>query len=226
MTSPRGQEQNGAPPRSSTPATSSETIAADLRRFTRSPHPYHLKSSTSARHHGSHTPPSEHGDRLRPPSYFSKSSRTPSDSGTEADDESTGLLRGLPAPPLRPRKGLRTGANAGVADTDPDPWLPWPPLLVRPIARKSSRWSSDTEAEGQTAEARQRLSWNRRVEVLRRLLETALLLSVGGVGLLQSDARLQAWGWRKGRIYLEGWQWGIANCFFSPPPQNSQPMGL
>ncbi|KAJ5811880.1 hypothetical protein N7474_008181 [Penicillium riverlandense] len=202
MTSPRGQEETGAPPRSSTPATSSEGIAIDdLRCFTRSPHPYHLKSSASARRHGSHTPPSEQGDLLRPPSYYSsKSSRTPSDSGTEADDESTGLLRGLPAPPLRPRKGLRVGTN-GTVVADTDPWMPslhpWPPLLVRTIPRKSSRWSSDTEAEGRMAEKRQMLNRKRRVEVLRRLLETALLLSVGGVVLLQRDARALAWAWRK-----------------------------
>ncbi|KAJ5610714.1 hypothetical protein N7510_007433 [Penicillium lagena] len=202
MTSPRGQEETGAPPRSSTPATSSEGIAVDnLRCFTRSPHPYHLQSRASARRHGSHTPPSELGDLLRPPSYYSsKSSRTPSDSGTEADDESTGLLRGLPAPPLRPRKGLRVGTNGNVA-ADTDGWMPslhpWPPQLVRTMSRKSSRWSSDTEAEGRMAEKRQMLSRKRRVEVLRRLLETALLLSVGGVVLLQRDARVLAWAWRK-----------------------------
>ncbi|KAL9107535.1 MAG: hypothetical protein Q9187_008411, partial [Circinaria calcarea] len=35
-----------------------------------------------------------------------KLSTSPSESGTEADDEA-GLLKGLPAPPSRPRKGLR-----------------------------------------------------------------------------------------------------------------------
>lgn len=211
MTSPRGQEETGAPPRSSTPATSSEGID-NLRCFTRSPHPYHLKSTASARRHGSSTPPSEQGDLLRPPSYYSsKSSRTASDSGTEADDESTGLLRGLPAPPLRPRKGLRVGTNGHVV-ADTDAWMPslhpWPPLLVRTISRKSSRWSSDTEAEGRMAEKRQVLRRKRRVEVLRRLLETALLLSVGGVVLLQRDARALAWAWRRGRVYSKAWMYG------------------
>lgn len=40
-----------------------------------------------------------------------KPSKTPSDSGTEADDESTGVLKGLPAPPARPRKGLEDGSK-------------------------------------------------------------------------------------------------------------------
>lgn len=59
------------------------------RPFSRSPHPYtRTRTRTS-----------------KPPS------KTPSDSGTEADDESTGLLKGLPAPPARPRKGLDDGTT-------------------------------------------------------------------------------------------------------------------
>src|SRR3954451_14065609 len=100
-------QEEQATPRSSTPL--SPEAAENLRQFNRSPHPYHRSQRI-----GSHTP-SEYGDHLHPLSY-SRSSRTPSDSGTEADDESTGILRGLPAPPLRPHKGLRSGEG--------DPWLP------------------------------------------------------------------------------------------------------
>lgn len=160
----------------------------DLRQFTRSPHPYHRSRQPLSRS------PSEQGDSLQPPSY-SKSSRTPSDSGTEADDESTGILRGLPAPPLRPRKGLRIGASGNV---DGDAWLPrlkpWP-SFVRQVSRGSRR-SSEEAAEEEAIET-ERLRQKRRVEVLRRLMETALLLSVGVVVLLQRDARSLAWAWKK-----------------------------
>lgn len=193
MNTPRGQDEQEVLTRSSTPATSSELIAEDLRQFTRSPHPYH-----HSRRLGSRTP-SEQGDRLQPLTPYSKSSRTSSDSGTEADDESTGILRGLPAPPLRPHKGLRSGGNGFV---DSDAWLPtlhpWP-SLARQSSRGSRRSSEEKQAEGEAAEA-QRLKSKRRVEILRRLLETVLLLSVGVVVLLRREARSLAWEWRKGMV--------------------------
>lgn len=200
MNSPRGQEEQEVLTRSSTPATSSELIAEDLRQFTRSPHPYH-----HSRRLGSRTP-SEQGDRLQPLTPYSKSSRTPSDSGTEADDESTGILRGLPAPPLRPRKGLRSGGNGFV---DSDAWLPtlhpWP-SLARQSSRGSRRSSDEKQVEGEAAEAAeaQQLKATRRVEILRRLLETALLLSIGVVVLLPKEARSLAWEWRKGMVTFQG----------------------
>lgn len=181
------KEEQEATPRTSTPL-SLDAFAEDLRLFNRSPHPYHR-----SRRLGSSTP-SEHGDRLQPLTSYSRSSRTTSDSGTEADDESTGILRGLPAPPLHPRKGLRSGP------TDLDDWLPslqpWP-SFVRPNLRTSRR-SSEEELEEEAFEERLRFRRQRRVEVLRRLLEAALLLSVGGVVLYQDGARSLAWEWRKG----------------------------
>lgn len=180
--------------RSSALATPPDVIAESLRQFTRSPHPYHRSRRAASR------TPSEQGDRLNPHSY-SKSSRTPSDSGTEADDESTGILRGLPAPPLRPRKGLRPGVD-GVADTDG--WFPslqpWP-SFVRQNSRGSRR-SSGEEAEGDAIEAQKQRRRKTRIEILRRLLETLILLSVGGVVLLQREARALAWAWRKGMAIL------------------------
>lgn len=198
---PRGPEEQEPTACSSTlgTATSSEVLAEDLRQFTRSPHPYHRSRRLFSR------TPSEQGDRLQPeraPSY-SKASRTPSDSGTEADDESTGVLRGLPAPPVRPHKGLRAGGN-GAGDSDA--WLPslqpWPSLVRS--STKGSRGSSGEEAGGKAAE-RTRIKRRARVEILRRLLETALLLSVGVVVLLQRDARSLAWAWKKGRSITGHW---------------------
>jgi hypothetical protein len=52
--------------------------------------------------------------------------------------------------------------------------------------------------EEEAFEAKMKFRRTRRVEVLRRLLEAALLLSVGVVVLYQDGARSLAWTWRKG----------------------------
>ena len=54
------------------------------------------------------------------------------------------------------------------------------------------------------AEERERLIRKRFVEILRRLSETALLMSVGGVVMLREDARALAWAWKKG-TWLSDW---------------------
>ncbi|KAI2792425.1 hypothetical protein POX_b02463 [Penicillium oxalicum] len=188
MSSLRGHEEEEATSRCSTPASSSNLIAEDLRQFTRSPHPYHRSSRPAV----SRTP-SERSDRLQPLSTYPKSSRTPSDSGTEADDESTGVLRGLPAPPPRPRKGTTSGANL-----DTDAWLsalPKWPSFVRQTLRASRRSSSE-EIEHEIA-TRKQLRRQRRIEIMRRLAEMALLLSVGAIVLLPGDTRRIAWAWRR-----------------------------
>lgn len=190
MNSPRGQEAQEGLQGDTTSPLSPETIGDDLRQFTRSPHPYRRSRRPLSRN------PSEQTNGLQTQSsYYSKSSRTTSDSGTEADDESTGLLRGLPAPPLRPRKGLRAGD--GTAETDA--WFhtlhAWPSLVRR--SSRESRRSSEEEALEDALEAKKR-GRKRRVEILRRLLETALLLSVGAVVLLRRESRMLVWEWKKG----------------------------
>ncbi|OJJ40886.1 hypothetical protein ASPWEDRAFT_101356 [Aspergillus wentii DTO 134E9] len=183
MASPLSQEEEGLSPNNINTAD-----LQHLQRFSRSPHPYHRKGSKLRE---PQPQSADHGDRSQPPHW----SKTSSDSGTEADDESTGILKGLPAPPLRPRKGLRADWG-GVEDVGP--WfagLPWP-SLGRSISR-SPRRSSGEGSESETIEAREKLERRRRIEVLRRLLETALLLSVGGVVLRQADSRSLAWSWRK-----------------------------
>ncbi|KAE8394746.1 hypothetical protein BDV23DRAFT_169431 [Aspergillus alliaceus] len=163
--------------------------STDLRQLTRSPHPYHRKGSKRSE---PHLLPTECGDRPTP-TYWPKTS---SDSGTEADDESTGFLKGLPAPPLRHRKGLRSNLN-GAADQH-DLWLPllqpWP-SLTRSTSR-SSRRSSSEDTGARRVDLRGKAG-KKRVEILQRLLETGLLLSVGAVVLLQESARSLAWAWRK-----------------------------
>ncbi|KAF4223270.1 hypothetical protein CNMCM6457_000613 [Aspergillus fumigatiaffinis] len=166
--------------------------ADPLRLLSRSPHPYHRKGLKCA-----DTPSvlTDHSDR--PSRNLSQWAKTSSDSGTEADDESTGILKGLPAPPPRPRKGLRSSWN-GVDDSDL--WYPtlrtWP-SFTRSTSSRSSRRSSGDEAQAEVRKLRDKARRKVRIEVFRRLSETALLLSVGGVVLWQDDARAFARTWRK-----------------------------
>ncbi|KAL4893855.1 hypothetical protein BDV59DRAFT_192965 [Aspergillus ambiguus] len=167
-----------------TPVDSDLSPPENLRQFARSPHPYHRRGVRAA-----DLRLTENGNRSTPPHL--QWPRTSSDSGTEADDESTGVLKGLPAPPLRPRKGLRSTWNGGV-DTN-DPWLPalhpWP-SFARSASRSSRRSSSEDVEDAESVGKR------RRIEVLRRLMETALLLSVGVVVLAPEHVRTRAWEWR------------------------------
>ena len=144
-----------------------------LRPISRSPHPYHRTG---------------HGQTERPrhPVW----SRTSSDSGTEADDESTGVLKGLPAPPIRPRKGLR------VVE-DGESWVPVPGL--RSLARVRARSQKDVaKAAGG---GNMGISQGKPVELMRRVLEVALVASVGAVVVRPVDVRVVAWVWRKGMYF-------------------------
>lgn len=167
--------------------------AVPLRLLSRSPHPYHRKGLKCAETPSALTDLSD-----RPSRNLSRWAKTSSDSGTEADDESTGILKVLPAPPPRPRKGLRSSWN-GVDDSDL--WYPtlrtWS-SLARSTSSRSSRRSSGEETQAEVRKLRDKTRRKIRIEVFRRLSETALLLSVGGVVLWQDDARAIARAWRKG----------------------------
>ncbi|KAL8721275.1 MAG: hypothetical protein Q9225_002017 [Loekoesia sp. 1 TL-2023] len=111
-----------------------------------------------------------------------KDSTTPSDSGTEADDESGPLLKGLPAPPVRPRKGLKNEATFGT----PSPLLTPSYLddekrreaLEAQFKRRSSL-QSHTSTDEETLRIREKFVKRRRAELIRRTTETTLFLSVG-----------------------------------------------
>ncbi|KAK2761283.1 hypothetical protein FQN54_001805 [Arachnomyces sp. PD_36] len=158
-----------------------------FRNLSRSPHPYNRRGSKLAEVDGFPTTNEESfqqpwGRRITP--------RSSSDSGTEADDESTGLLKGLPAPPTRPRKGLR-----GIREHDGSPdstsaqdrlWL-----LQRGTRSRSTAGGLAGRLDSETAEVSRRIARRRKVELLRRLSETFLLLTVGlivvaGSGVLEA----------------------------------------
>lgn len=137
--------------------------------------------------------------------WLRTSPRASSESGTEADDESTGLLKGLPAPPVRSsRKGLRSIAGRDdpllwLQDETPQSWS----LFVRSPVRQPKRSSSEESMRSNATYTTVRgvVARRKRNEVMRRVTETALLLSVGVVVLLREDARSNASSWHKGACF-------------------------
>ncbi|KAL5391473.1 hypothetical protein DPSP01_001337 [Paraphaeosphaeria sporulosa] len=195
--------QDSEPPESHLEAPTTSDIEA-LELFRRSPHPYHRRqhelrtsqpSSQSSSNDLSRTTgptslgtPSEEGEKKR-----RRVSRSPSESGTEADDEGYGFVKALPAPPLRPRKGLRDARGSGL-EGDATPLLT--PSQVDEEGRKlsmqyfqpskeGSRTGEPSPTDDEAKAARQKYLKRRRNEIVRRTTETALLgvigmLAVGG----------------------------------------------
>ena len=166
-------------------------------RFSRSPHPYYRQSlDVPDRIYSNRvlapTPQSSSIDKSsaqdhRPGTspYFDfdgrkrrKETTSPSDSGTEADDERP-LLRALKAPPLRPRKGLKDHKG-----TDSDP-LGSPNLTPSPFEEERNRLLAGHAfqerrrgkpiPEADSAKAKEKQRRRGRAEYTRRALETVLL---------------------------------------------------
>ncbi|RDL41175.1 Uncharacterized protein BP5553_01154 [Venustampulla echinocandica] len=186
-----------------------------LRRLSRSPHPYHRQRfellhaserlETDAPHGLSPSSSNrntddegQQGARFSPERYRES---TNSDSGTEADDEH--FLKGLPAPKLRARKGLR-GADVNLSRS-PSP-LPSPAIQSIDSTKKLQGYlrSLDRPASGLKEDAVRRvadkLRQKRRDEIARRLLEAALLGGIAGIICLNPEARQLIWLWRRARV--------------------------
>ena len=179
-----------------------------LRVLSRSPHPYHRRKSGPQTSRESRpetgdnnylpspspTPsPGDTGDeestsanrnlaRRRP-------ARTPSDSGTEADDEGFSLLKRLPAPPIRPKKGLRGSRTPVLGAASPQ----ITPAYLSDAGRRFSvefgvaSLAADDTGQKDSAEVERRLrifKSRRNAELKRRGFETILVASIGGVALL------------------------------------------
>ena len=173
------------------------------RRLSRSPHPYHkdrkflssltpihaiATSKTDAREHG-RAPNSSSGDRSNRPSYFDADARTrrkattsPSDSGTEADDESGGVLRLLPAPPINQRKGLKAPSGSSSPLLTPS-YLDDEnrQLVVESQLRRRKGLQNPPITDEETLKIREKFTRRRRAELVRRITETLLL---GGLGCI------------------------------------------
>ena len=108
---------------------------------------------------------------------------SPSDSGTEADDErGRGSLLGLPAPPSKPRKGLKCYNGSGTESP-----LLTPSYLDAESRRLDSKaqkkfWGSlqsQIHTDEETIERRQKFNQRRQAELIRRVSETILIGAIG-----------------------------------------------
>ncbi|KAF1980888.1 hypothetical protein K402DRAFT_467943 [Aulographum hederae CBS 113979] len=199
----------------------------NLRKFSRSPHPYHLLSPSLyntnnrrtehlSRDNSSASSPSEQNtprdDDDNSESYRGPKPRTPSESGTEADDEAygNGLVKLLPPPPLKPRKGLRDGKDS-ILDGAVSPLLT-PSMLdedgrrfsqdyfKRRKAGKDSTASTDDEQRA----ARERFIRRRRAELTRRISEVLLVGAVGLVVVRRPEVWGEALRWRRAELFSHG----------------------
>ena len=181
------------------------------RRLSRSPHPYHKQQFELP--HGSekfstNAPPTQ--SRLRSAQNTDDEeqedsragpephSELASDSGTEADDEH--FLKGLPAPKLRPHKGLR-GAE-GTWSSTPSPLLS-PAILDEDVQKTPGTLQRVSKTvslnEDDIHKAVERFRHKRRVEVVRRATEAAILVFVAAILGLSREVRQLLGLWKKGK---------------------------
>ena len=116
---------------------------------------------------------------------------SPGDSGTEADDEKP-LLKALTAPPLRPRKGLKS-SRGYAADHFESP-LPTPSLTGEEDTSKvlgsdvnHGRASARSSKKTGNVRAKTRRQRAGKTEILRRLLEISLSGIVAYICLRKRD---------------------------------------
>ncbi|KAI9840872.1 MAG: hypothetical protein M1837_001251 [Sclerophora amabilis] len=149
------------------------------------------------------TQPENENEHEHEPSWRRRRRRSLSDSGTEADDESYGVLRGLPAPPTRQSKGLKDARGSGGLEAFPSPLLT--PAFLSETDRKfsldfgaasrrgggggvgggSGARGKPLETEEEIRAAAARFRKRRRRELVRRAVEVLLVLAVGGLTLRQ-----------------------------------------
>ncbi|KIW17527.1 hypothetical protein PV08_04721 [Exophiala spinifera] len=140
--------------------------------------PYHLKAESLGKPIGLSTFSAPDGS-----ASSARSRSESSESGTEADDERGPLLKSLPAPPLRMRKGLR-GASPAALTPSASP-LSTPPAFVEArefeyfgTPRKTARKIPQPQKNGKDFEA---YKARKRREIVRRCVETVLLGAIGGI---------------------------------------------
>lgn len=166
------------------------------RTSSRSPHPYHRRgSSLLEQDHIFNSPANDSSDR----SITKITPRSSSDSGSEADNEGAAVLKGLPAPPSRPRKGLKVskdGVNSPLVtpsqfEDEPRKWS------LQASRKAPSTPSADIDAE--TQRIREKYTRRKRAEIIRRVSETALLLVVGLTVCSDANVRRDLRNWRQGQ---------------------------
>ncbi|KAI9674295.1 MAG: hypothetical protein M1829_003842 [Trizodia sp. TS-e1964] len=204
MTSPRNLRPPGLELDEALPGPS-----VSWKPFSRSPHPYHRRKLVETSRHSN----SPSGDEAPTSSDSGRgnirrlSSKSTTDSGTEADDEGLiGLLKRLPAPPVRPSKGLRAGSrtlSSGSLHT-PSPLLTPacldeedPGRLLhlgadgQTYALNGNRFDNLMDGQAKVV-ALERFQRRRRAELIRRAVETSITASIGGA-LLWRTTIAQKW---------------------------------
>lgn len=181
-------------------------------RLSRSPHPYHQRCSGGQQNEGGLSEPdyfkvtaSSLEKKRDEASFFDtkhkrgRSWSSTSDSGTEADDESGsgGMLRGLPAPPLRLRKGIKDSRHPGTCSP-----LLTPSYLDESDHRfpynQSPKRLGDQQIllpdDEEIVRIREKFTRRRRAELLRRISETLVLGSVGCIACTRlSESFFRVW---------------------------------
>lgn len=185
-----------------------DSQAQAIRRLSRSPHPYHRHGNNLSIHtfgatsqllhsppHSSQNTDDESVGSLEgsPLGTHMTTISTGSDSGTEADDEH--FLKGLPASRLRSHKGLRTsdGTASGAAS----------PLLIQcgGVSRATSSDSRTLEGREET-HIEARVDKTRRIEIIRRTTEVALLSTIGVVVVLNEHVWPVVLTWKRGTMMV------------------------
>ncbi|CBX90153.1 similar to phosphatidate cytidylyltransferase [Plenodomus lingam JN3] len=190
----------------------------DLELFRRSPHPYlrhkdeiwmdtpdssqppSQTPQSSPLHPSEHMTSEEEGRKRR-----TSASQSPSESGSEADDEGYNLVKALPAPPLRLHKGLRD-PQGPEAEGSATPLLT--PTQIDDQGRKLSEEYFENGKTGlrsgkasfmdeEARVARQKYRKRRRMELIRRTTETAELAAIGLLTLHGCSCRSRLWEWHR-----------------------------
>lgn len=147
----------------------------------RTPQPYHIRGDSLTKATGLSTFAGRDIPNGHIASSFGRSES--SESGTEADDEKGPLLKGLPAPPLRLRKGLRGSSPAGLTPAASP--LPTPPAFVE--AREfeyfgaSQKLSKRIPQAGKQTKDFEAYKRRKRREIIRRCTETSLLCGIAAI---------------------------------------------
>lgn len=187
------------------PATGKENLRTKTtQRWGRSPHPYRRRKETIPDRTFISERPGNQDSTISPRTRINdeetstsksdavsrwQNKTSPSESGTEADDESGVVLKGLPAPPIRWRKGLRDAE--GKEESSP---LLTPSYLdddekrlaIERQFRRLSNAQSPLLTDEETLKIRDKFIQRRRAELLRRISETVIVSFVGYVACYNS----------------------------------------
>lgn len=198
------------------PQSHASTLREDaVRRLSRSPHPYHKQnselpyaserfSSVESLGRTSWVADNTADGKRESPTSGSEQYResTNSDSGTEADDEH--FLKGLPAPRLRPPKGLRgaDGPISGASTPTLSPAIGDDILYGRLGYAIKKGFSAEDLTEKEVRKAVETHRRNRRIEIVRRVTEGGILGFIGLLLYLNPEVRRIISTFRTGKRHI------------------------